>query len=434
MHGARCIIENEHGLLAIYKAVSNLGFSRHSFVSSRDDYCSELAAIEAEREKISAIYDIIKKRFHMSGFIALLGANDAQAGEIELFAINVGLKSAAALDSSVLEPMRQLLKRVDGSDAIKNRASTFVALQNVFRSCKKIALDGDLYKMVAIALAQFMLTNPCFTASRYTPDASIPKTWKLLLMEARVFIGSLKSTDDRKRVLEVFQQAIKAQEERFIEAVKKHPSVLKIQDAQKRQQKIERFEATLADCNKLFSPAVPEASVSSPAQITNCSFFDEAEEPRESLLRDSLVTGYAEAHFDLKKFGKAKGELSELLARVESAKGKLTSDFLLQLVEGYLRYDFVVEPQSMSQSIFSYARLNAFFGGVIRFASAHPSMVWVQLITYARLLAEQCDDSRGCLAALYEKVDEMAEHKGWGQVKEHFSYLSRDVQAKPALT
>jgi hypothetical protein len=438
MESVRQKIENPTGLLASYKAASNIGAG--AFVPSAGLVALEEGDIRRAGNQAGnheKIYNIIKTRFHKSGFIALLFDDGPQSREVlDVLAINVGLKGNAPLALDVISAMRNLFMRVVELAAMGDRPNTFAALLNIFRECKKIHIDGDFYKMAAIALAQYMLTNPCFTASRWTNDISIPKTWMLLLMEARVFIGSLSDADDRKRVLGVFQQAIKAQEEKFVEAVEGHPKILKIKSAEKRAKNVARFKLTLANCGELFDSIEPlvdgEDEDASLEEGRDRSFSVTSRASSVGDLNGSLKGDYKQANSDSKAFDGAKATFKRLLQTIEGG-GVVGSDYIIATVDGLLRQPLLTQVQSMSKSHFFRENVSTMFGGNKTLRMAHPSLVWVQLVTYARLLAEKNVQSTACLKSLYGAVGEMADVKGWGQVAGHFDSLQHDLKKMPLL-
>jgi hypothetical protein len=454
MESVRQKIENPADLLAAYKAASNVGAGLAAFVPSvalcemeegnikraGNSYARAVkdGSQEDKNKKTHEAYNIIKNRFHKSGFIALLfvSADNPQAREvIDILAINVGLKSNAPLSADGFSAMRSLFLRVIKHDAIKDRQDTFAALINIFRDCKKIDINSDFYKMVAIALAQFMLTNSCFTESRWKNDISIPKTWMLLLMEARVFIGSLSDAEDRHRVLSVFQKAIKEQERKFVKSVSEHSQIVKMSD-EKQEKNIERFQLTLADCNELFDPIEPLVvdEDESASSVVERDRVDSAVSRASSVgdIDSSLKDDVRQAKFDLKAFRGAKAQFKEMLQFAEGGTRE-SSAFIIATVDGYLRRPLLTQQQFVSDSVFSPGSMNTLFGGNKAFRMAHPSLVWVQLVTYARLLAEQSSECAVCLGGVYKIIGEMAEYKGWGQMNRHFCALGDDLKKMPLL-
>lgn len=428
MESLRGKIESLDELLTSYQAASKVGNQHIAFVSSAALVDLDQGNIRraGNQKNYEKIYGLVKSRFHNSGFIALIFFNDSVSREVlDTLAVRVGLKGGLPLSERNLDSMRQLFLRVIVNDAMYDRANTFSELKNIFRECKKIVGgDGDFYKMAAIALAQYMLTNPCFTEPRHPSNLSIPKTWMLLLMEARVFIGSLADAGDRERVLTVFQQAIKGQEERFLASARKHPAIVKIQSVERRARKVAKFELTLADCSELFNPEIRNVKIVPKDLLV-------ADGPRErsgsvdsTTSIDSTVSSYEQVTMDLLKFGQAKQRLSGMLKSVEGGES-IESGTLINLVRSYLQQPFFAEHQSGSSL---YTSAATFLGRYAKVPVAHPSLVWIQLITYARLLAETMVRNKPCLIELYSIVDDMAKCKGWGGVRRHFESLSGDLQ------
>lgn len=539
MQAQRTKIENGYGLGVRFDGVGFFDNDHYIFAPTVDDVKQSIANNQNDHEKVSSI---IKNYFHIYGFTSLLSLPVAekqtdeqrrQEEAIEILAVNVGLKTNASLSQEILNKMKGLYSRVVAENAVAERPNLFVVIQNIFRECRRERMDndGDFYKMAAIALAQLMLTSSCFTASRSSHDASVPKTWKLLMMEARVFIGSLSDTDNRRRVLLVFQKAITEQEGKFILAASQHSLVQKLKDPSVRAEKIERFMATLANCSELFNPdIIDESSLEQNRQERLMQLYQG--------VNDSSDPDYDESRFDLKKFGDAKLALADMLkdlelrlALSEKVKGlyeeitplvksedlehrrtlaekvsaievriavlngprdfeekaaleQLLSNFglkppseearlksassggedfalasfksdaqgnespdkdldplrarplcatnLIKVVTSYLQKPLLSKPQSMSQAIFSIANMTTMFrarcASEKKVSYCHPPMVWVQLVTYARLLAEKSSNPAGCLKELYQMVKDMAVRKGWGQAYDHFYFLNLHLE------
>lgn len=465
MNTSREEIQSPADLLPQYTAATRIGAGLAAFVPSvglvdvekgdiaraGNSYNRKGATQEDKDKKTREAHKLIKNRFHKSGFIALLFDDNPHSREVlDVLAINIGLKSNTSLVLDVLSDMHSLFLRAVEVGAVNDRPSIFRALQDIFRKCEGVTVDSDFYKMAAIALAQFMLTQPCFTRSRWTNDISIPKTWKLVLMEARVFIGSLSDAEDRQRVLSVFKAAIKRQEENFVEAVRQHPQIVKIKSDEMREKNIARFKLTLADCSELFNPIEPF----SPQELRGMEGMDEETRSNRSdsvssvssvlstmsdVVNADLKSDARQVKSDLKAFKGAKEQFIKLLRALETGnvRGNLeysaaaSEEYVIAAVDGYLRQHALVEVQSASKSFFSPGNLTTVFGS--KLYMAHPSLVWLQLVAYARLLAEKNVQSTSCLARLYEIIGDMARCKGWGPMLDQLEYLKSGLKKKPLI-